>query len=36
MKDDWIKIYEVDNYKINTSVWLENLLKNNDIPFMVL
>lgn len=36
MKDDWIKIYEVDNYKINTSVWLENLLKNNNIPFMVL
>lgn len=36
MEDDWIKIYEVDNYKIITSVWLENLLKNNNIPFMVL
>lgn len=36
MEDDWIKIYEVDHYKVNTSVWLEDLLKNNNIPFMVL
>ena len=33
MENDWIKIYEVDNYKINTSIWLEDLLKNDNIPY---
>lgn len=33
MEDDWIKIYEVDHYKVNTSVWLEDLLKNDNIPY---
>ena len=33
MENDWIKIYEVDNYKMNTSIWLEDLLKNYNIPY---
>lgn len=33
MENDWIKIYEMDNYKINTSIWLEDLLKNDNIPY---
>ena len=27
MEIKWVKIYEVDNYKINTSVWLEEILQ---------
>ena len=33
MEEKWIKIYEVDNYKINTSVWLEEILKKDNIPY---
>ena len=33
LENDWVKIYEVDNYKINTSIWLEDLLKNDNIPY---
>lgn len=33
MEEKWIKIYEVDNYKINTSVWLEEILQKDNIPY---
>ena len=33
MDNDWIKIYEVKDYKINTSIWLEDFLKNDNIPY---
>ena len=33
MEAKWIKIYEVDNYKINTSIWLEEILKKDNIPY---
>ena len=33
MENDWITIYEVDDYKINTPIWLEDFLKNDNIPY---
>ncbi len=33
MEEKWIKIYEIDNYKINTSVWIEEILKKDNIPY---
>ena len=33
MEEKWIKIYEVDNYKINISVWLEEILQKDNIPY---
>ena len=33
MKENWVKIYEVNDYKINTSIWLEELLKRDNIPY---
>lgn len=33
MEEKWIKVYEVDNYKTNTSVWLEEILKEDNIPY---
>lgn len=33
MEIKWVKIYEVDNYKISTSVWLEEILKKDNIPY---
>lgn len=33
MEEKWIKIYEIDNYKINTSVWIEEFLKKDNIPY---
>lgn len=33
MEEKWIKVYVVDNYKINTSVWLEEILKKDNIPY---
>ena len=33
MEIKWLKIYEVDNYKISTSVWLEEILKKDNIPY---
>ena len=33
MEEKWIKVYEIDNYQPNTSVWLEEILKKDNIPY---
>ncbi len=33
MEEKWIKIYEFDNYQINTTIWLEEILKADNIPY---
>jgi len=33
MEEKWIKVYELDNYQINTTIWLEELLKADNIPY---
>lgn len=33
MEENWINIYEIDNFKIDTNIWLEDLLRKNNIPY---
>ena len=33
MEENWINIYEIDNFKIDTNIWLEDLLRKNNIQY---
>ena len=33
MEENWINIYEIDNFKIDINIWLEDLLRKNNIPY---
>ena len=31
--ENWVKIYEINEYEIGTTIWLEQLLKDTNIPY---